>query len=128
VAPPHVLLDLVRHLLRRLAYGTGLFLGVGEELARLLIGLAASLRAVGIDRGADVARIGVCLRTHALGVAGELLDPRGRIGVRLAENFVGVPPGVVLDRLGCLLGGVQNRRDAAACLGVIGAAVRGFLV
>src|SRR6185436_20089138 len=76
VAPSLAFLDLVRHVLRRLAGGAGLVLGVGEELARLLVSLAASLRAVGIDRDADVARIVVGLGANALGFARQLLDAR----------------------------------------------------
>src|SRR6185312_4581177 len=128
VPPPGICLELNPHLLRRLASGAGLLFGVGEELARLLLGFAASLGAVGVDRGADIACVIVGLEAHARGFAGELFDAGRSIGFRVAENFVGIAPSLGANRLGSVLGRVQNTGDVAARLSMVHAAVRGFLV
>jgi len=122
------LLDLVRHVLCRFARRAGVVLGIGEDLARLLLGIAARLCAVGVDGHANVACVVVCLGAHAFRLAGELFDPQRCVALRLAENLVGVPPRLGANGLGRLLGGVQDGRDPRARLCMIRTAVRRFLV
>ncbi len=79
--------DLLCHLLGRLARRARLLLGVGEDLPGLLLGVAPLLRPVAVHGRADVARVLLGLGARALGLAGEVLDPGGRIGAGALDDL-----------------------------------------
>jgi hypothetical protein len=114
VAAMRLALDLLRHRFRVFANRAGLILGRLHQRTRFLLGLAASLRAVGIDSLPDVARVVIRFRAQPLRLARQLLDPRLGVGLGALARLRRLAQRIGANLLGRLLRGLQDVRDAGA--------------
>ena len=89
-------------------------LGLGDELPRLLFGLAPVLARVRLDREPDVARVVLRLLAHPGGAVAELLDAGLGLRGRAQPYALRLLLGLGADLLRSLLGRAEDAGDTVA--------------